>query len=265
MNPASASVSAPPLLTDQEVAAFRRSRRLRWVRAVLLVTALFVLAAAIGLPVSRHLRATAGFQMIGADVRWQLDEATWRRGGATSLSALGDHAVVTDASLKLLVDLHNLESLSLVDCEHVTDSGLSVLKDLHSLKELDLSRGTLRWRLYSDAPPPKLTDAALVPLRNLTRLTSLSLAGNAITDDGLALLSTLTNLESLDLRETQVTDKGIPHLKKLKRLKTLFLNKTKVTKEAIMELDQALGGIEIDTKEYLDTDAMAEGGEPEDE
>jgi len=65
---------------------------------------------------------------------------------------------------------------------------------------------------------PRVTDAALVHLKGLTSLKSLSLWATQVTDAGLVHLKGLTNIITLDLTETQITGDGLEHLKGLTNL-----------------------------------------------
>lgn len=232
------------LLSDQEAAAFRRSRRNR---RIVLVIGLTILIVALALTVPRmvrHVDAVAGFALVGGTVDWNIDRTNWRHGGVTHVEFQNGRTLVTDTALRRLKELHAVQAVDLADCDLVTEAGLVALKDLPELQQLDLSRTQpVHGFLTADTPPKKLTDAALIPLQNMTQLTDLSLAGNLITDDGLARLSGLKNLEALDLQDTQISDAGLKHLVNLKRLKTLNLAGTKVTKKAAMVFEQSLGGI----------------------
>ncbi|HKI18050.1 MAG TPA: hypothetical protein VKA15_09215 [Isosphaeraceae bacterium] len=91
-----------------------------------------------------------------------------------------------------------------------------------------------------------MTDAGLIHLRGLTRLTFLGLDKNSvnqvnhISDSGLENLRGLTNLRFLALCGTQVTDAGMAHLKGLASLRDLRLGGTRVTDKGVAELLRAL-------------------------
>jgi hypothetical protein len=82
----------------------------------------------------------------------------------------------------------------------------------------------------------RLTDAGLVHLKGLTGLTCLDLGGTQVTDAGLVHLKGLTRLSSLNLSATQVTDAGLVHLKGLKGLELLDLSDTQVTDAGLVAL-----------------------------
>jgi hypothetical protein len=123
---------------------------------------------------------------------------------------------VTDAGLKCLAGLTKLEQLWLWGDEQVGDAGLASLKDLHRLSVLSL------WHT-------QVTDAGLKELAPLTSLHMLDLRSTRITDSGLTHLSALSNLESLWLSSTQVTDVGLRDLKSLQSIDLLVLDGTRVT------------------------------------
>src|SRR6516165_5209482 len=67
----------------------------------------------------------------------------------------------------------------------------------------------------------KVTDAALAPLKELTKLQKLSVNSPNVTDAGLTSLKTLTKLQELDLHGTPITDGTLDQVKGLTELKTL--------------------------------------------
>jgi hypothetical protein len=91
--------------------------------------------------------------------------------------------------------------VSFVNSE-VTDDDLTVLKDLGGdLQKVDLT-GT------------KITDAALLILKDLSSVEGLDLAKTEITDTGLAHLNGMPNLKSLNVMKTNVTEDGYDAFKK---------------------------------------------------
>jgi hypothetical protein len=94
---------------------------------------------------------------------------------------------------------------------------------------------------------PKITDAGLAQLREMTGLTTLGLYHARITDAGLVHPERLTGLETLDLSGTQVTDKGLACLRGLSGLRRLFLlDAPPVTRVGVQELQEALPSLKID-------------------
>ncbi len=80
------------------------------------------------------------------------------------------------------------------------------------------------------------TDAGLVHLKRLNKLSRLHLAGTQLTDAGLVHLHGLTNLSHLDLSYTKVSDDGRAHLKPLKKLSRLDVFGNRVTDAGIKQL-----------------------------
>ncbi len=242
----SLGTTAEPGVIDEERS---RSRR-RWL-TILTFAGAFVLASIVSYRVLRILLAIGRLSWSGGSVDWDINASNWRQSGATSASFAGGRfyspSHLADADLLSLRELHRLENLNLANCLNITDAGLAAISPLKDLRDLDLSRkpAVLSFTFSSANPGAKLSDAALMHLRPLSRLTSLSLSGNQITDAGLAQLSGLRSLEVLELDDTPVTDAGLEHLKRMPRLKFLSLVKTRVTKEGAMALERAIPGLVI--------------------
>jgi len=115
---------------------------------------------------------------------------------------------------------------------HVTDAWLAPLKGMTELSRLILAG-------------PQVTDAGLLHLKGLTKLGHLVLGGTQITDAGLVHLSGLTRLHRLELTGTKVTDAGLMHLKGLTNLQSLFLDSTRVTKGGAERLKRALPNVKV--------------------
>ena len=116
----------------------------------------------------------------------------------------------------------------------VTDAGLVHLKGLTKLTTLNLSHFN-----------SEVTDAGLVHLKRLTKLEDLSLNGTKVTDAGLVHLKEMTKLERLYLGGTKVTDAGLVHLIGLTKLYHLDLAETKATAAGVKKLKQALPNCKI--------------------
>lgn len=107
---------------------------------------------------------------------------------------------VTDAGLKCLAALGELESLTL-SCTKITDAGLKELAPLRKLR-----------KLYLGSVP--ITDAGLKELAQLRNLGELYIGRTKITDAGLKHLAALRNLRILNVRGTRVTPAGVKALRK---------------------------------------------------
>ncbi len=105
----------------------------------------------------------------------------------------------------------------------VTDASLVHLKALSKLSSLTLNGS-------------RFTDAGLVHLKGLSNLTSVDLRGTSMTDAGLQHLEGLSNLTFLDLGSTPITDAGLVHLEGLTKLSTLHLDGTRVTDAGLVRL-----------------------------
>ena len=130
-------------------------------------------------------------------------------------------------AMKQLKGLHSLRTLLLIPG---TDDDLVYVKDLKSLEQLE-TFGPAARGFGLDNPT---TDASLVNLRGLTRLSALVLAdAKGITDAGLENLAPLASLELLDLSGTSVRGAGLKHLANLKQLLEVDLCKTPLEDDGI--------------------------------
>jgi Leucine-rich repeat (LRR) protein len=145
---------------------------------------------------------------------------------------------LTDAALKTVGDLPNLEELSL-DGNHIQGSELHHLTKLKKLKKLNLSFNPLgdEWaNLLSqlntleelqvvnyDRPLNDTDLQELSKLKNLTRL-DLTDKANGVTDAGLAAIASLKSLTSLSLSEASLSSDGLAQLAELKRMQRLRLH-----------------------------------------
>ena len=131
-------------------------------------------------------------------------------------------ADVGDAGLVRLAHLPKLETLEissrgLRSKRLVTDVGVAaVARSMPELRELDLCDSDI-------------TDAALVAVSRLSKLTTISLTGPKVTDAGLTLLSNLRDLEVLILGQVDVTDEGLKQIHHLKKLRILNLVSDRIT------------------------------------
>ena len=82
------------------------------------------------------------------------------------------------------------------------------IEKLGGYAELDGSGNVITVRLGG----PKVADADLVPLKELTRLQILHFDNTKITDAGLVNLKGMSSLKELTFMRTQITDAGLVHL-----------------------------------------------------
>jgi hypothetical protein len=132
---------------------------------------------------------------------------------------------VTDAGLRHLKGLRQLQILYLVEDDGIMGDGFENLEDCQNLYELDLDLTSVSNTRF---------------LRKLSHLRFLGLKKTKITDASLQDLSELYQLESLDLHETSITDAGLGFLKNLKKLHSLRLEDTKVTEAGVAKLRKSL-------------------------
>jgi hypothetical protein len=103
----------------------------------------------------------------------------------------------------------------------VTDAGIKALETLVNLQSLDLSK-------------MDITAQGIEPLTKLPKLRRLSLWRSPRIDDKAAqYLARMKNLEILDVGDTSVTDKLLDQVEGMKQLKALFLAGAKVTPERV--------------------------------
>ncbi|NQT12111.1 MAG: hypothetical protein HQ582_05155 [Planctomycetes bacterium] len=210
----------------------------------------------------------AGNTTAGAGLRHLNGLVNLRSLRVKSPRVLGPHGsgAITDADLKHLENLTNLDALMILDGDAITDAGLEHLGKLTKLRKLTLIKtkingeGLKHLRLLTNLQTLTLSGARsfsgeglkhLEPLVNLQTLTlsgarsfsgeglkhleplvnleTLELDLTPLTDPGLAELSALTGLKSLSLCGAAVTDAGLEHLKRLTALEELDLRSTQVT------------------------------------
>jgi hypothetical protein len=110
----------------------------------------------------------------------------------------------------------------------VTDADLKYLADLPQIEVLKLDSAS------------KITDAGLKELVGLKRLKDLGLGGTQVTDAGLKYVIKHKGLEKLNLNFTKVTDAGLKDLAGLAKLELLGVSFTSVTPEGVKKLQATL-------------------------
>lgn len=113
-----------------------------------------------------------------------------------------------DQGLAALTRLPQLETLEIFHTE-VTDDGLKVLSQMPSLRALIL--GVSRKRKFG---PAYLSDAGLVHLPSLDKLSYLALAGPTFTDAGIEHLVKLRFVTKLSMGTQNVSEAGIKELRR---------------------------------------------------
>ncbi|MCP4783988.1 MAG: hypothetical protein GY903_22455 [Fuerstiella sp.] len=100
--------------------------------------------------------------------------------------------------------------LFLLGCGSSEEAAIAAIERLRGNVTLDDVSGAV---IQVDLHDPQITDAALVHLKDLTRLESLQVWDTQITDAGLKHLRVLASLKSLYLYDTMVTDAGLSQIK----------------------------------------------------
>lgn len=92
----------------------------------------------------------------------------------------------------------------------------------------------------------RLTDAELAYFKTFPDLQELAIVGEKVTDKGMESLRNLSKLTSLTLNCcTSVTDKGLDHLKGLTHLKKVYVRYSNCTDDGIKNLAKALPDAKI--------------------
>jgi len=161
-------------------------------------------------------------------------------------------ANITDAGLKELADLKDLQELDLSSTQRISSKGLESIRGLRHLRSLNLSNSfanvspglrdlaalqeleVLELAMNGTGGP---TDEVLKELATIKTLRKLNANCTVLTDTGLQALAALTNLESLDLNSMpRITDEGLKSLRGLRNLQHLSLNYTSITDAGMREL-----------------------------
>jgi hypothetical protein len=131
----------------------------------------------------------------------------------------------TDAGLRHIGKMSELEELSIRDARSVTDEGVSQLAQLTNLKHISIS--------FSN-----LTNDSLVLLSRLPSMEHVELQGNHFSDEGLARLNGKDRLKKLciGIGAGRITDAGLVHLKDFNKLEMLELQPSKVTTQGLAQL-----------------------------
>jgi hypothetical protein len=118
----------------------------------------------------------------------------------------------------------------------LTDEALVHLKELPGLVSLSLGSRAVFVDTDVIATNTKITDLGLEHLKELRNLEALDLSGSQVAGPGLEHLKELPNLRALCLGGTRITDAGLEHLKGLTHLQTLDLRACSVTDAGLEHL-----------------------------
>lgn len=184
--------------------------------------------------------------VVGVALAWQSNRARRQRAAVVALRALGasiryDHEYdarglsVTDSRpwgpqwLHKMIGPEHFQEVHAVSFSgrhrgpRVTDADIRPLRDLTELRRLDL--------MQTD-----VTDSSLAWVARMPRLRVIWLMNKQLTDAGVAHLAGLTELEEIYLSDSQVTDTGLAHLRRMGRLRLLWLGNTQVTDTGLAHL-----------------------------
>ncbi len=150
---------------------------------------------------------------------------------------------ITGTGLAYLAGNPVLETLDLFGCVGLRPETLAVLRQFGGLAELRLGRCGM------------VADRALVQLRPLVGLASLSLEGLEVTDAGVLYLMDLTALSRLDVGWTQIGDAGVARIGNLRNLRVLSLAGTRTTDAGLSYLARLPDLVELDLSNTGVTDA----------
>jgi internalin A len=145
-------------------------------------------------------------------------------------------AQAVDADLEHLEELRGVRTLSLKS-PPITDAGFAHVARLTELEELYVvgDKDSVDGVLVARHGRP-IGDAALVHLKGLKKLQTLTLNNTDVADAGLTCMEGLDQLGYLVLEGTLVTDAGLAHLTSLHALDSLSLAYTKVTDSGLVHL-----------------------------
>lgn len=138
---------------------------------------------------------------------------------------------VTDASMKYIGEMTELESIYMWDAAEVSDDGVRHLANLKKLHQIHLSTS-------------RITDDSLAVFAKLPLLEDLSLQFNHFTDRGITYVVGLPRLNNLWLcgdrnRKNEITDQGLIKLQSLTKLRELGVQNTFVSPEGLEAFQKA--------------------------
>ncbi len=149
------------------------------------------------------------------------DDGLANLAGNTALKELlMDGSKITDAGMKYLETMPNLENVSL--SAEITDAGLVHVKGLKNLKVINLS--------------DKITDAGLPHLVGLAELESVGPLSTGVTGKGIDTLAPLKNLSGINLFNSPIADADLDKLAQFPELSHLTLSGTKITDAGLLKL-----------------------------
>ncbi len=176
---------------------------------------------------------------------------------------------ITDAGMDHIAKLAKLKRLNLFGCDNVTDKGLAKLAGIKSLTTLYVSHanitisGLAQLNSLSNLTTLRVYDlrrgGAILDLSGLANLEDLMLgfarkSGEVFTDADLVSLADLKRLTMVQIGPRDFTDKGIRHLARLPRIERLGVGGPRLTDEVLKFLSdmKTLNHLTIDDGNFTD-------------
>jgi internalin A len=137
------------------------------------------------------------------------------------------HSDVSDHGLTDLEGMRKMKRLTVESC-YLTDAGVKSIGKLKDLEALAI-RGA-----------PRITDACMKDIAGLSKLNRLDLRGCAISDRGLVAIKGL-QLQFLGLDSTKITDRSVDVFNDIATLTELEVRNTKLTNSALVKIKRIHG------------------------
>lgn len=216
-----------------------------------------------------HIAHLTGLRHLGLDRTDVTDKGFKYIGSLSSLEYLDLPYRVTDAGIDHIAKLAKLKCLHLFGCDNVTDKGLAKLAGIKSLTTLYVSdanitiSGLAQLNLLSNLTTLRVYDlrrgGAILDLSGLANLEDLMLgfarkSGEVFTDADLVSLADLKRLTMVQIGPRDFTDKGIRHLARLPRIERLGVGGPRLTDEGLKFLSdmKTLNHLTIDDGNLTD-------------
>jgi hypothetical protein len=152
-------------------------------------------------------------------------------------------------SEKTLQQLKELQTLEALEIQHpkLDDADLSQIANLSKLKELSI----IGSQFTSDKKKINISSMGVDEFSKLEYLEVLKLKGLLLDDDAIKSLQKLKNVRELSIDHTPITFKGLMSLKELPNLKVLHLRNPKTLDKALIdEFRKAAPQIQVDYEKY---------------
>jgi serine/threonine protein kinase len=146
----------------------------------------------------------------------------------TLLNLVLPNADLSDAGLKRLTSLTQLEGLDIAGATAISDEGLEYLAAFEHLR-------------YLNANSLHVGNEGLAAIGRMANLNHLNIGRcKTLTSEGLRHLTTLRILRILVLNDTAFDDSGVTHLAQMGSLRLLRIENTRITDSGVAQLRQAL-------------------------